>query len=73
MFDPAIWAQHGPFMLIIGALFALVVFFMRQHAEERREWRSSELEERRASREVTDRLSVAVDGLRDAIRNQARG
>lgn len=72
--DPTKWSEYGLAGLVIFALFGLVVFLLRQHKDERTEWKNQvgDIESTRSEQserfiKVQSELSVAV---RDLTNNQ---
>lgn len=70
------WAQFGLPGIVIGALFGVLVFFIRQHYHERREYRE-DIKEIAAkhdatSKEMTDRFIDLHKDTLNAIRSGRR-
>lgn len=85
--NPELWARFGLPGLVIFALFVGALIFIgwavrhvseltKLHYKERQEWMELSKEERTEWREVnsisSDKLSNALDGLRDAINDMKR-
>ena len=71
--NPSVWAEYGGFAgLVVLALFAMIVFLMRQHGQERSEWRAEFQTSRTEIIESNRRMTDALEGLKDALRDSNR-
>ena len=61
--DPKVWAEFGIAGLVILALFVFVFYILKMHRDERGEWRQD-------SKQSNEKVIVALDSLKDVIRNQ---
>lgn len=73
-FDLNPWAQFGLGGVVIGALFAYIIYMSRQHASERRDYRE-DIKEIAAkhdatNKETTDKFVSLHEKTLDAIRRQ---
>ena len=70
------WEDYGIFGLIIGAMFALLVWVIKNHEQERREMRTMHKEEREAWEERADlrlaKLDVDMQRREDRLENVLR-
>lgn len=55
------WQEYGLVGLIVGALFALILYIMRDHRTERKEWINSICQS-------NDKVASSMDRLVDEIR-----
>lgn len=78
--DPALWAQYGPWGLIVSALIGVIIFLfkrddtkteamMRDHRAERREWKQEMRADRKDSTDATHRLADALHSLETSLRS----
>lgn len=66
------WAQFGLGGAVIGALFATLLFFIRQHYAERKEWRDDikdiAAKHDETAKQVTDKFVSLHEKTLDAVR-----